>query len=907
MLFNGTLLFKDAGEVFMTPGCQSYPNFDSGTGTGSDKPDEDGKYRYSKRTRAGHEACPLLEFTTSIKQTDDRLSITLEATADADVDLVWAGFDISLPVDCFKGGKYVVDDLAGEFPQEAAMKILKNGTARRIDFYDDVGVLRLGLRFSSPTAIRLQDGRRWGGKEYKLRILFKEDRRYVRGEHCSLSFDVCSSGGMAFREGGEHVRIAAGDEWIEVAPMPEIRPGSALDFSSWKHSGRAGRHGHVVSRNGHFEFALLPGVPQRFWGVNVNDTGCLMDADESQKFAAYLSRIGYNAVRIHHHDFRISREGSPDLDEGNMRKLDAFAAACIDNGIYLTTDLFVSRVHDGRLPYRSLGLDRDGTIRAEEYKDLIPFHRGVKDDYLAFARNFLCHVNPYTGRQWGREPALAFLSLVNEGTLGNFGMTNFKRFSDVVLPRWRRWLKSKQASAPDAYRDIPDTLPDGNLESACYGNLHAAAFNLFLADVEGEFVSDVRKLLGECGCKALVTDINAWYNPVTAQRIRSDMLDYVDEHVYFDHPQKVPGCLYPPPSYCPNANPVESDDCGGYPLFTHRILGKPYTISEWNYCAPGKCRSAGPLLISAYAALQEYSAAWRFTWSHGFKRNDERSRLGYFDVSTDPIQLASERIAFALFLRGDLAPLANTLVLQIPRKFVDFPERSLPLPRISGGAWLGWHYKIGTIVADGFGNGNGMVAEYPCWATRPVYGTVAKILSSYGLGRMPSAGDGAVKADSAKGVFAVATPSSEAIFGRPGRHEADRLQVDIGDVDATISVVALDGLSFDKTRRMLFTHLTDVQNTDTEFADSGFRYQLSYGKLPHLMRVAEARISMRLPKRMWSVCALEQDGQVRGTVESVYANGRLDFLADIARDKKHGAVFLYEVYDSSDSALGVKR
>jgi hypothetical protein len=313
------------------------------------------------------------------------------------------------------------------------------------------------------------------------------------------------------------------------------------------------------------------------------------------------------------------------------------------------------------------------------------------------------------------------------------------------------------------------------------------------------------------------------------------------------------------------------------------------------------------LLISAYAALQEYSAAWRFTWSHGFKRNDERSRLGYFDVSTDPIQLASERIAFALFLRGDLAPLANTLVLQIPRKFVDFPERSLPLPRISGGAWLGWHYKIGTIVADGFGNGNGMVAEYPGWATRPVYGTVAKILSSYGLGRMPSAGDGAVKADSAKGVFAVATPSSEAIFGRPGRHEADRLQVDIGDVDSTISVVALDGLSFDKTRRMLFTHLTDVQNTDTEFADSGFRYQLSYGKLPHLMRVAEARISMRLPKRMWSVCALEQDGQVRGTVESVYANGRLDFLADIARDKKHGAVFLYEVYDSSDSALGVKR
>lgn len=125
---------------------------------------------------------------------------------------------------------------------------------------------------------------------------------------------------------------------------------------------------------------------------------------------------------------------------------------------------------------------------------------------------------------------------------------------------------------------------------------------------------------------------------------------------------------------------------------------------------------------------------------------------------------------------------------------------------------------------------------------------------------------------------------------------AGRMTVTVDDVPSTLSVISLDGKPFAETRRILFSHLTDVQNTETEFADSGFRYQLAYGRLPHLMRVGRVGVSLRLPSRVWGVRMLEQDGSSRGLVDSRYDDGRLEFTADIARDRKNGAVFLYEIF-----------
>lgn len=55
-----------------------------------------------------------------------------------------------------------------------------------------------------------------------------------------------------------------------------------------------------------------------------------------------------------------------------MDKFDALVAACVRHGIYITTDLFVSR--SDFTTWRSIGINRDGRIRdIFDYKALCAF------------------------------------------------------------------------------------------------------------------------------------------------------------------------------------------------------------------------------------------------------------------------------------------------------------------------------------------------------------------------------------------------------------------------------------------------------------------------------------------------------------------------------------------------------
>lgn len=396
--------------------------------------------------------------------------------------------------------------------------------------------------------------------------------------------------------------ISRSAEWVPLHDTTDIAPGSALDFSKlgWMDA-PAGKHGRVVAKGAHFEFEGKPGVPQRFYGCNLCFTANYLSDDEADALCTRLARMGYNALRIHHYESALCdpKDGTTLLPE-KMTQLDGLLNACIKHGIYLTTDLFVSR----RVKWRTCGIDRDGTIGMDEFKSLALFDERVFRNYLAFSRNLLCHVNPKTGRRWADEPAFAFLALINEGNLGNHGYAVLAG-QETFKKKWRAWLSARRAESPDLYRDITEKIPGNAWEHARQN----CAFTLFLADLESSFAERMTKFIrDEIGSKVLLTDMSCWRNPIAYQLVRT-RYDYVDDHFYIDHPQflEKPWNL---PSKCPNANPVRRASMGFEGVARHRLLDRPFTISEFSFRLEGNAAPRVYALRADGSRRGEVPSSW---------------------------------------------------------------------------------------------------------------------------------------------------------------------------------------------------------------------------------------------------------------------------------------------------------
>ena len=60
---------------------------------------------------------------------------------------------------------------------------------------------------------------------------------------------------------------------------------------------------------------------------------------------------------------------------------------------------------------------------------------------LAWAKAFMTHVNPFTGRDLAHEPALRFLCLINEGNVGNFKRERPEGWERIAADNERRFFR----------------------------------------------------------------------------------------------------------------------------------------------------------------------------------------------------------------------------------------------------------------------------------------------------------------------------------------------------------------------------------------------------------------------------------------------------------------------------------
>ena len=851
--------------------------FDKGWGAckfkGGWTPAKDGSGRFSIVDGAG----AIVDVHATQRMEGGKAVLAWDFTALRDYEGASFCLAFSLPANRYGGGEVFFGEKRFALPVSFTGTVhIGNTRCRQVRVKDAKGG---GFSFTMPdeTSAMVQDDRMWSSQTFALRVQIGGGKLKA-GERRRMEIAISAEGGVERMDAG-CVTISRSEGWVPVEDTTDIVPGSALDFSrqGWMDA-PAGRHGRVVARGAHFEFEGKPGVPQRFYGCNLCFTANYLSEKDADEFCSRLARHGYNALRLHHYESELCdpKDGTTIRPE-KMAELDNILNACIKYGIYITTDLFVSR----RVPWRACGIDRDGVIPMNEYKELALFDDRVHGNYLAFSRAFLGHVNPKTGRRWADEPALAFLALVNEGNLGNHGYS-FLKSQEAFMSKWRSWLAARKAEAPELYGDVTENVPS----DAWASSRQNCAFTLFLADLEADFADRMRKFVqGEIGSKVLLTDMSCWRNPVAYQLVRTHY-DYVDDHFYVDHPQFLEAS-WRLPSKCANANPVRRSGMGFEGVARHRLLDRPFTITEFNYSAPGQFRGVGGMMLGAQAALQDYDGIWRFTWSHSRDGVLEPKPMSYFDVSRDPLQRATERAALTLYLRRDLKPLRDTFALAIDEKKVRSNFDCGPHRDIAH-MWFGWYEKFGTWVGAGTPPSATHAAAFP-----EAYSLKEDHFKSLAAGRNP--GDGQIRVSREDGVFAVNTPCTQGFFAENGRHRAGALSATVSLAPAAVWASSLDGADVAKSKRILLTHVTDVQDEGTMFADAEKTILLKWGRLPHLMRAGKAEVELKLaPGAAPRVYALNANGSRRCEVKSAWSGGKLSFTADTARNPSN-ATFLYEI------------
>jgi hypothetical protein len=302
--------------------------------------------------------------------------------------------------------------------------------------------------------------------------------------------------------------------------------------------------------------------------------------------------------------------------------------------------------------------------------------------------------------------------------------------------------------------------------------------------------------------------------------------------------------------------------------------------------------------MGSFASLQNWAAIWRFCFGRQEERVEDPNpyRITFHDTWSDPIMRASEYVFASLFLRGDIGELEKRMPITLSRKkletlHIEPVDTTFNIPWSS----LGWYARLGTVVSEKKDPSALFDVSYEEAYTMPLDKAKAMAFPGTSSGdALPPAANGAVKFDVEKGTFSVATPRTCGVFAEKGSLSAGALSADIGDVPATVWVVSLDGEPLGKSKRMLFAHLTDVQDEGTEFIGDGVSCLLKWGNPPHLMRRGVAKVSLSGLEGEYEVWALSSGGRRLAAIPVEKDGDVLKFAADVARDAD-SATWLYEI------------
>jgi hypothetical protein len=423
-------------------------------------------------------------------------------------------------------------------------------------------------------------------------------------------------------------KVLPGEDWFPVTATGDVKP-SVIGFEDWLDQ-PAGKHGGVRMVGDHFEFADQ--TPVKFWGVNLANTACAPEKPQAEFTAARFAKFGVNAVRLHKFT-GVGWEGIGDENDATkmtpagLDRLDYFAGELAKRGVYYgwshTYHFRPKPANKDRL----LAYDEILNNSGGDTYGLINWAEDCQDLLIESVVNLLRHKNPYTGKTYAEDPALAYIELQNEDdiffyTTGNL-FDKFPTYKKKLMERYAAWLQEKyrnQAGLKAAWGDA--LQPDETLVAKNIG-IHSQVWEMgddglkgksggirqrlldnaaFFHAVQNSFYARFVKAIRATGYAGPLCG-SPWQAPSGLPHyynLKSDYeVGFIDRHNYFG--EKLDDTMMHQPGN------------GNFSTGLQQVEGRPFGISEWIHVYPSLYSAEGPAIFAAYGmGLQDWSCSYEF-------------------------------------------------------------------------------------------------------------------------------------------------------------------------------------------------------------------------------------------------------------------------------------------------------
>lgn len=628
----------------------------------------------------------------------------------------------------------------------------------------------------------------------------------------------------------ENVKIVMkpDENWAFFPYTYDTVKGSVMDFSGTLDA-PAGKYGFLTVKGDHFEFTGRPGVPVRFWGMNICQVPKWYENRELVKrMCDDIAARGCNLMRFHHFDWDItSRKGDFDvLEPAALDRMEYLISELKKRGIYYTIDLFTARWPKIKKFHR---------LNPSDYKLLCYVNKEVRQDLLRLSKELLSRKNPYTGLRWADDPALVFINLINEGTLTVAANRPSALTKPYLEKAFKQWAEANKV-----------TLTAEN---------RGKYFPQFLNDIGKEFFDDFKRELASIGVRIPLSDQNFANPPKKTQ----EHFDYVDTHFYFCHPVYIGEKLWRLPSFTPASSPIGTNLGGLRGALTARIAGKPFTVTEWNFCAPNPHFFEGTFLTAAYAAMQDFNAMVQFNYVGGEMKDGAHlpGTIGAFTLVSNPMHALGFRAGAMLYLRGDTATSA---------KAVELSESE----NMAYGQDLARRVRVSIKTTDSARSEKELLAA--AGLKEPLKCKTGAYVSS----------TNEITLKPAEEFFSVNSPKSNVLLlAAKKAASAGVLSVRNGNTPAAFYIGSLDNKPLKESSRMILMHLTDIKNENSVFGDKEKTILRDYGSKTLLLRKNSAAAELALSgavkvyacafsgKRLFEVPLEKENGKVKFTLNNV--------------------------------------